>query len=266
MFKKLNKADNEIKKICYDYSDSYQKWWKFNENIDKIITENNKYECDYLTSMTIKQNDDGEDNIVSFPIESMYVDNGNYVNINDWVWRRNDGADKFSFDSEAEREWASILQRLSTSHIKKITTGKLNPNSIYATNVFGEEEPERLEKYNKYLWGKNYISNSDIKFEYYLDGKHASYPDFVLVDNNNKLHLFEVKSINFSNIQNANFDSESYKKKVDELKKCYLVASSLTNQIFYLPVLRNDIWNITKLEDGTVSTITLDMFEESFSR
>lgn len=111
MFKKLNKADNEIKKICYDYSDSYQKWWKFNENIDKILTENNKYECDYLTSMTIKQNDNGDDNIVSFPIESMYVDNGNYVNINDWVWRRNDGADKFSFDSEAEREWASILQR-----------------------------------------------------------------------------------------------------------------------------------------------------------
>lgn len=265
MFKKLNKADNEIKKICYDYSDSYQKWWKFNENIDKILTENNKYECDYLTSMTIKQNDNGDDNIVSFPIESMYVDNGNYVNINDWVWRRNDGADKFSFDSEAEREWASILQRLSTSHIKKITTGKLNSNRIYATNVFGEEEQERLEKYDKYLWGKNYISNSDIKFEYYLNGKHSSYPDFVLVDNNNKLHLFEVKSVNFSNTQNANFDSESYKKKVDELKKCYLVASSLTNQIFYLPVLRNDVWNITKLENGTVSTITLDMFEESFN-
>ena len=195
----------------------------------------------------------------------MYVDNGNYVNINDWVWRRNDGADKFSFDSEAEREWASILQRLSTSHIKKITTGKLNPNRIYATNVFGEEEQERLEKHDKYLWGKNYISNSDIKFEYYLNGKHSSYPDFVLVDNNNKLHLFEVKSVNFSNTQNANFDSESYKKKVDELKKCYLVASSLTNQIFYLPVLRNDVWNITKLENGTVSTITLDMFEESFN-
>lgn len=263
MFKKLDKSDSEVKKMCYEYSDNYQKWWKFNENIDKIIFENSKYECDYSTSMTIKQDENGNEAIVSFPIESMYVDNGNYVNINDWVWRRNDGADKFSFDSEAEREWASILQRLSISHIKKITTGKVNPNKG-VTNLFGETEHDRLEEYDKYLWGKNYISNSDIKFEYYLDGKHSSYPDFVLVDNNNKLHLFEVKSVNFSNSLNANFDSETYKKKVDELKKCYLIASSLTNQVFYLPVLRNDAWSITKLENGNASTLTLEMFEESF--
>ena len=136
---------------------------------------------------------------------------------------------------------------------------------MYATNVFGEEIPERLEEYDKYLWGKNYISNSDIKYEYYLDGIHSSYPDFVLVDNKNRLHLFEVKSVNFSNSQNANFDSESYKRKVDELRKCYLVASSLTNQIFYLPVLKNDKWNIIKLEDGDASTLTLEMFKESFN-
>ena len=263
MYKKLNKSDNEVKNMCYDYSDNYQKWWKFNENIDKIISENSKYECDYLTSMTLKQNEDGTDTIVSFPIESMYVDNGNYVNINDWVWKRNDGNDKFSFDSEAERDWASILQRLSTSHIKKITTGKMNPNKGM-TNLFGEVEPDRLEEYDKYLWGKNYISNSDIKFEYYLDGIHSSYPDFVLVDNDNRLHLFEVKSVNFSNSQNANFDSEAYKRKVDELRKCYLVASSLTNQIFYLPVLRNDVWNIIQLKDGNESRLTKEQFESLF--
>lgn len=264
MYKKLNKSDNEVKKMCYDYSDNYQKWWKFNENIDKIISENSKYECDYLTSMTLKRNEDGTDSIVSFPIESMYVDNGNYVNINDWVWKRNDGNDKFSFDSEAERDWASILQRLSTSHIKKITTGKLNPNKGM-TNLFGEVEPDRLEEYDKYLWGKNYISNSDIKFEYYLDGIHSSYPDFILVDNENRLHLFEVKSVNFSNSQNANFDSEAYKRKVDELRKCYLVASSLTNQIFYLPVLRNDVWNIIQLKDGNETRLTKEQFEGIFS-
>lgn len=264
MFKKLNKSDNEVKKMCYDYSDNYQKWWKFNENIDKIISENSKYECDYLTSMTLKQNEDGSDSIVSFPTESMYVDNGNYININDWVWRRNDGADKFSFDSEAERDWANILQRLSTSHTKKITTGKVNPNNGM-TNLFGEVEPDRLEEYDRYLWGKNYISNSDIKFEYYLDGIHSSYPDFVLVDNDNRLHLFEVKSVNFSNSQNANFDSEEYKRKVDELRRCYLVASNLTNQIFYLPVLRNDVWNIIQLKDGNETRLTKEQFEGLFS-
>ena len=264
MFKKLNKSDNEVKKMCYDYSDNYQKWWKFNENIDRIISENSKYECDYLTSMTLKQDENGNDSIISFPTESMYIDNGNYVNINDWVWKRNDGADKFSFDSEAERDWASILQRLSTSHIKKITTGKDNPNKGI-TNLFGETEPDRLEEYDKYLWGKNYISNSDIKFEYYLDGIHSSYPDFVLVDNENRVHLFEVKSVNFSNSQNVNFDSESYKRKVDELRKCYLVASSLTKQIFYLPVLRNDIWNIIQLKDGNETHLTKEQFVGLFN-
>lgn len=266
MFRKLDKSDNEIKKMCYDYSNNYQKWWKFNENIDKIKNENDKYECDYLTSMSLRKDDSGEEIISSFPIASMYVDNGNYVNISDWVWKRNDGADKFAFDSEAEREWASILKDLSTSHIKKITTGKLNPNSkFYKKDLLGNDVPERLEEYDKYLWGKNYISNSDIKYEYYLDGIHSSYPDFVLVDNNNKLHLFEVKSVNFSNGQNANFDSEAYKRKVDELKKCYLIASSLTGHIFYLPVQRNDVWNIIKLENGTETNLTIDMFKESFA-
>lgn len=262
MYRKLENTDNEIKKICYNYSDNYQKWWKFNENIEKIINENKKYECDYHTSMSLRTNEDGTEIISSFPIESMYVDNGNYVNINDWVWRRNDGSDKFSFDSEAEREWASILKDLSVSHIKKIKTGKINPKKGMIT-IYGEE-PDRLEENEKYLWGKNYISNSDIKFEYYLDGVHSSYPDFLLVDKNNKIHLFEVKSVNFSSLENTKFDSESYKIKVDELKKCYLIASHLTGQIFYLPVLRNDVWYITKLEDGNEYNLTKEQFINSF--
>ena len=263
MYRKLDNSDNEIKKMCYNYSDNYQKWWKFNENIEKIINENQKYECDYHTSMSLRTNEDGTEMISSFPIESMYVDNGNYVNINDWVWRRNDGADKFSFDSEAEREWASILKDLSGSHIKKIKTGKINPKKGMLT-IYGEE-PERLEEYEKYLWGKNYITNSDIKYEYYLDGIHSSYPDFLLVDKNNKIHLFEVKSVNFSSLEKANFDSEAYKRKVDELKKCYLIASHLTGQIFYLPVLRDDVWHITKLEDGTECNLTKEQFINSFA-
>ena len=263
MYRKLDNSDNEIKKMCYNYSDNYQKWWKFNENIEKIINENKKYECDYHTSMSLRINEDGTEMISSFPIESMYVDNGNYVNINDWVWRRNDGADKFSFDSEAEREWASILKDLSVSHIKKIKTGKINPKKGMFT-IYGEE-PDRLEEYEKYLWGKNYITNSDIKYEYYLDGIHSSYPDFLLVDKNNKIHLFEVKSVNFSSLEKTNFDSEAYKRKVDELKKCYLIASHLTGQIFYLPVLRDDMWHITKLEDGTECNLTKEQFINAFA-
>ena len=74
---------------------------------------------------------------VSFPITSSYVDNGNYVNIGDWVWRRRDKNDKFSFYSEAEREWASIIKDLISydndgfdgkSFGKRVITGKRNPN------------------------------------------------------------------------------------------------------------------------------------------
>ena len=118
MFKKLNKADSEIKKICYDYSEDYQKWWKFNENIDKIISENNKYECDYLISMTLNKDEDGNDIISSFPIESMYVDNGNYINISDWVWRRKDGADNFLLIVKL-RENGQIYYKVFLQHILK---------------------------------------------------------------------------------------------------------------------------------------------------
>ena len=265
MYKKLKKTDHEIQRMCYNYSNNYQKWWQFNESIDSIIVENNRYSCDYNTSMSLKKDEDGNELISSFPIESMYVDKGNYVNIDNWVWKRCDGADKFAFDSEAEREWASILQGLSTNHIKKIKTGKINPNSKYYTkDILGNDIPERIEEYEKFLWGKNYIQNSDIKFEYYLDGVHSSYPDFVLVDNNDNIHLFEVKSVNFSNSQNANFDSEEYKRKVDELKKSYKQASIITGYNFYLPVLKDDIWYITKLYNGEERNLTKEQFVNSF--
>ena len=266
LYKRLNKSGDDIKKMCYDYSTSYQKWWIFNENIEKIISENSKYICDYDKSVSIKKDENDKEVAYSFPIGSTYVDNGNYLNIDSWVWKRNDNSDKFSFDSEAEREWANILKDLSSKHIKSIVTGKINPNyNNGIPNLLGEVEPQRLEEYQKYLWGKNFVTNSDIKFEYYLDGKHASYPDFVLIDKANNIHIFEVKSVNPSNNIASNFDSESYKRKVDELRKCYKVISKLTNQIFYLPVLREDVWYITRLKNGEEDNITKDIFINSFN-
>ena len=37
-------------------------------------------------------------------------------------------------------------------------------------NLFGKEE-DKINPKMKYLWGKNFITNSSIKFEYYFDGK-----------------------------------------------------------------------------------------------
>ncbi len=266
LYKKLNKCDNLIKNMCYDYSDSVGKWWKFTENIDKVVNESNSFVCDYASSMETVLDDSGKIQEFSLPINSSYVDNGNYVNISDWVWRRRDGKDKFSFDSEAEREWANILKDLTSKNlqdsplriVKEVVTGKKNPNAGRIT-MFGTE-PDKVNATNKFLWGKNYIAGSDIKFEYYLDGVHSSYPDFVMKDSFDRIHLFEVKSVNISSMLPSAFDAEKYKLKVEELKKCYKQASLLTGHIFYLPVLKNDEWFITQLYNGEEKNLTKEQF------
>lgn len=57
----------------------------------------------------------------------------------------------------------------------------------------------------------------------------------------------------------------TYKKKVDKLRKCYLVAISLTSQILYLSKLRNDVWNIIQFKDGNETRLTKEQFEGLFS-
>ncbi len=272
LYKKLKKSDNSIVKMCYDYADDTDKWFAFTDNIDGIINENNKYVCDYMKSMEIASNENGTPKTVSFPVESQYTDNGNYINIGDWVWRRKDGQTKFAFDSDAERIWASIIKDLAaddTNEIeprrvaKRVLVGKNNPDAGVNAEVdlFGETKPAKIDPANKYLWGKNYLVNSDIKFEYCLNGVHSSYPDFILKDCFDRVHLFEVKSVNISNAAPADFNGMEYKLKLEELKKCYKQSSLLTGYIFYLPVLKNDIWYITRLMDGDETTLTEEQFK-----
>ena len=76
-----------------------------------------------------------------------------------------------------------------------------------------------------------------------------------------KDYLFEVKSVNISNAAPADFNGMEYKLKLEELKKCYKQSSLLTGYIFYLPVLKNDIWYITRLMDGDETTLTEEQFK-----
>lgn len=270
LYKKVKKADNSITKMCYDYSDSIDKWWEFAEHIDEITKENNTYICDYSKSMEIVKDDMGEKISVSFPVESQYIDNGNYVNIGDWVWRRKDGQTKFAFDSDAERTWADFLKELATDDTdeenprrvaQRVEVGKRNPLAEeQSMNLEGDIIPSKINPSKKYLWGKNYPVNSNIKFEYCLDGTHFSYPDFILKDVFGRIHLFEVKSVNISSSTPAKFDSDEYKSKVEELKRCYKQASLLTGYIFYLPVLKDDVWHITRLLNGEEDNITATQF------
>lgn len=265
LFRKINRSDEVIKDMCYEYSDSYDKWWKFGENLDRIKIENDKYICEYEKSMELVSDENGNVVLQSLPINSSYVDNGNYVNISDWVWHRRDGKDKFSFDSDAEREWATIIKDLTNINVgtdravKRVTVGKKNPKAGIV-DLFGNVEPDRIDESQKYLWGKNYIASSDIKYEYYLNGVHSSYPDFIMKDSFNRIHIFEVKSVNIAFAMPSSFDSQQYIEKVNELKKCYKQASKLTSYIFYLPVLKNDVWQITQLINGNENLLTKEQF------
>ena len=262
LYSHLQKCNNDIKKICYDYADGdIAKWWRFCEYADAVRKTYDSYICDYAKSMELVKDDNDKVKEVSFPSTSLYTDNQNYENIGNWVWKRKDGKDKFSFDSEAEREWASILKDLSRDDMDSVEVGEKNPK-YGQLRTDGTKEPARLTDESKYLWGKNFLMNSEIRFEYYLNGIHSSYPDFVMKERQGWIHLFEVKSVNVSN--EAQFDTEEYKLKIDTLKKCYKQCSVLTDHYYYLPVLKGDGWRIFRFVKGDEKILSKDDFVNSF--
>lgn len=265
LYKNLKGSGNEVSDMCYDFAaQSVGRWLLFCEHIGGVKKEYDNFICDYNESMEIVKDENGDDKEVSFPVTSTYTDNQNYENIGDWVWRRKDGRDKFSFDSEAEREWASVLKDVSRNNGDTISVGEPNPKYEFGQiNLDGTIEPKYLSVSDKYLWGKNYLANSEIKFEYYLDGVHSSYPDFVMKDKYGQIHLFEVKSVNVSG--QKIIDKDEYNSKINALKKCYLHCSKLTGYFYYLPVLVGEEWQITRLKDGKEVMMTESQFKCSFS-
>ena len=228
----------DIQSLCYEYSDSYKKRTVFAEHLGEIKSSYEKYICDYEKSMVTCDE-------VCFPLESCFVENQNSLTLDDWIWYRKDFCTDFSFDSEAEKKWAEVLKDIRSSSIGTCT-----------------KKQSELFETSRFLWGKNFPLNSQIKFEYYLDGIHSSYPDFVMKDKNGKIHIFEVKSVNKSSSQNI--DEEEYEKKVNAIKDCYNEASKKTGHIFYIPVLEKSSWQITRFSAGKGENITKDEFIKSF--
>lgn len=267
LWQQFVKAENSVREMGENYAITFAKWREFAENIEAVARESSHYVNDYEKSMEVVRDENGKEVEVSFALTSHYTDNGNYVDIGDWVWKRNDGKEKFAFDSEAERAWTSILKDLVKDDLtdsdgrvgKRVTVGKKNPRAG-STDLFGEKEPELLETKQIYLWGKNYLANSSIKFEYFLGTPRFSYPDFVMKDSFGRVHIFEVKSVNISSSVTGGFDNNIYKTKLEELKEAYKQASKLTNQIFYLPILKDDNWRIFQYVAGNEKTLTKDEF------
>lgn len=240
LWNKLQQCPNDVQTLCYQYANGdVQRWWRFMEMADEVRRKYDNYICNYDESMEVGKT-------VSFPLVSSYVETDQSERIRSWVWCRKDGSGhKFTFDSEAEREWASVLMDCEED-MALVSDGDL----------FDDKE--------RCLWGKNFPTSSEIKYEYYADGIHSSYPDFIMKDKAGRIHVFEVKSVNKASGQNI--DPEEYNQKIGKLKDCYLHCSKkLRNHIFYLPILKDD-WQIFRYEDGEEDQISEKSFKESLKK
>ena len=236
LYRKMQRGDNALQDMAYGYADgNIIKWWEFMECYDKVKYEYDTYICDYSRSMV-------EDVEASFPVDSTYMDSPNHLEIEDWVWcRKNSTSTTFAFDSDAEREWANYLAKIAARKAAEVET----------------EDEER------YLWGKNFPYNSEIKYEYYSNGIHKSYPDFILKDTYGRIHIFEVKSVNGEGA--AGFDPEEYEEKIGKLKECYKECSKkLKNHYFYIPIKSGEDWQIFRYVNGDEEIMTKQQFKYSF--
>ena len=235
LYKKMEQGENALKELCFEYADGdYTRWWMFMQQYEKIKHEYDLYVCDYSQSMV-------EDKETSFPTDSTYMDSVASDNIDDWVWCRKDPDNiAFAFDSDAEREWAAQLSRIAEKKAAEVAL------------ITNDEE--------RYLWGKNYPYNSEIKYEYYSQGIHKSYPDFIMKDRQGRIHIFEVKCVNGKG--KAGFSPEEYEIKVNVLKDCYKAASKrLNNHLFYIPIKDGEKWQIFRYVDGQECNMTLSMLK-----
>ena len=239
LHRKLSNCPNDLQTLCYKYAgDDIAKWWLFMDNFDKIKAQYDTFICDYNQSMVV-----GEE--TSFPTTSSYIETDHNNEMEDWVWCKKSGDDTFSFDSEAERKWASLLQKISRKNGEEIT-------------IEGEEDDINL-------WGKNFPLNSNIRYEYYANGIHSSYPDFIMKDDRGHIHVFEVKSVNIA--KGSGINTEEYQEKISRLEKCYAACSSkLTGYYFYLPVLEGTDWKITRFHDGERDVINAEQFKQSLKK
>ena len=239
LYKKMCQGDNALRDMSFDYAkDDYVKWWTFMEHYEKVKREYDTFICDYKKSMV-------EDKEVSFPVDSIYMDSDNRHEIEDWIWcRKESNSVTFAFDSDAEREWANYLSKIAVREAAEVAQ-------------LGNED-------DRYLWGKNFPYNSEIKYEYYSGGIHKSYPDFIMKDKRGKIHVFEVKSVNGNGA--VGFDPEEYEAKIDLLKDCYKEASAkLKNHIFYIPIKDGDNWQIFRYKNGEELIMTKQQFKTSFN-
>lgn len=239
----LIKSSNKIQRECFSYMQEntlpYSAFFSFMNNINTIRTKVSDVLQDYSKSIEIVKNSFGKNIEVSLPFNSMYIKDSNHLlTVQNSVWNNGDTVGNFSFESDAEVMWLNLLLT-DGFKIKKIPLSN---------------EKEVL------LIGKNYLTNSDIKYEYYNnDGRHFSYPDFILKNEADDYFLFEVKSLNKSSSQN--FSSEEYQQKLEALLIFYKAVSEKVKHYFCFPIQNGNNWTISCFYNGNEYSLEYDQLK-----
>lgn len=242
LYNELTKSSNRIQVECKrymfsSYDDEYSKYFVFVNNLSEIKSKVKTILSSDSSSIEVVKNSLGKDLEVSLPYNSLYFQNKKY-SLQDvkGVWNNGSDMREFTFDSDSEKKW--LYKMLQDFSIKKISL---------------DEEKDIL------LVGKNYLQNSEIKYEYYADGSHFSYPDFVLKDKYDRIFLFEVKSMNISS--SLQIDTKVYQEKVEILKDLYSKVSSKVEHYFCLPILNGKSWTVHCYYEGVHYELKEDQFK-----
>lgn len=242
LYNELTKSSNRIQVECKrymfsSYDDEYSKYFGFVNNLSEIKSKVKTILSSDSSSIEVVKNSLGKDLEVSLPYNSLYFQNKKY-SLQDvkGVWNNGSDMREFTFDSDSEKKW--LYKMLQDFSIKKISL---------------DEEKDIL------LVGKNYLQNSEIKYEYYADGSHFSYPDFVLKDKYDRIFLFEVKSMNISS--SLQIDTKVYQEKVEILKDLYSKVSSKVEHYFCLPILNGKSWTVHCYYKGVHYELKEDQFK-----
>ncbi|MBQ3682785.1 MAG: DEAD/DEAH box helicase family protein [Succinimonas sp.] len=243
LYESLEKANNKIQDECWKYvenhslvkAEKYSDWFSFTSHIDEVQKQIKSMLRSYESSIEIIHDSADNPIEVSFPFNSCYSKNDSYqLQLSKWVWVNDDKYSNFSFDSEAEREWIHIL--LDNDCMDKIK-----------------------EIRGVLMIGKNFLPNSNLRYQYYSDGLHYSYPDFILKNKRDEYFIFEVKSFNKSS--KLNIDETDYINKVEELMKFYeQVSKVLADYYFCFPIKDGDTWNVHYYKSGKHTKVGLSNF------
>ena len=199
------------------------KWFEFASHFSTLKKEFDRQMEDYETNLEIKPDEKGFLALQSFFIKS---DNAfDKESLEQWFWELENG-DKFAFDSTAEKQWVGYMRGLCKQDL------------VRSVVVNGEKI---------YLFGKNYPYKSSIKFDYYMDGAvHSSYPDFVLKDTKDRIHIFEVKSVD-----NTMGVGLQYEAKNENLARAYRASSKKMPYFFWMPIKqREERWVLKCFFEG----------------